>query len=54
MQKATQEQGSDVDVDLRRVMEQVSTISQALCEIQRHYQDQVRSVMKGGKTALPC
>lgn len=48
MRKATQEQGSDVDVDLQRAMEQVSIISQALCDIQRRYQEQVRLAQRGG------
>ncbi|TNM93601.1 hypothetical protein fugu_001777 [Takifugu bimaculatus] len=41
MHKATQEQGSDVDLELRRALEQVSIIGTALRDIQRHYQDQV-------------
>ncbi|XP_029696763.1 shootin-1 isoform X2 [Takifugu rubripes] len=40
MHKATQEQGSDVDLELRRALEQVSIIGTALRDIQRHYQDQ--------------
>lgn len=41
MQKATQERDSDVDLELRRALEQVSIIGTALRDIQRHYQDQV-------------
>lgn len=41
MHKATQDQGSDVDLELRRALEQVSIISTALHDIQRHYQEQV-------------
>lgn len=41
MHKATQDQGSDVDLELRRALEQVSIIGTALRDIQRHYQDQV-------------
>uniref|UniRef100_H3CD08 Shootin 2 n=1 Tax=Tetraodon nigroviridis TaxID=99883 RepID=H3CD08_TETNG len=46
MQKATREQGSDVGVgvgvDLRRAMEQVSIISEALFNIQHWYQEKPR------------
>lgn len=41
MHKATQEQGSDMDLELRRALEQVSIIGTALHDIQRRYQDQV-------------
>lgn len=41
MHRATEEQGSDVDLELRQALEQVSIIGTALREIQRHYQDQV-------------
>lgn len=46
MQKANQEPGSDLDVDLRKAMEQVSIISEVLCDIQHHYQAQVRMRLK--------
>ncbi|XP_056883358.1 shootin-1 isoform X3 [Takifugu flavidus] len=49
MHKATQEQGSDVDLELRRALEQVSIIGTALRDIQRHYQDQQGTPSRCGR-----
>uniref|UniRef100_A0A674MD71 Shootin-1-like n=1 Tax=Takifugu rubripes TaxID=31033 RepID=A0A674MD71_TAKRU len=49
MHKATQEQGSDVDLELRRALEQVSIIGTALRDIQRHYQDQQGTPSRRGR-----
>lgn len=46
-------QSSEAGLQLQQALDQISTISAALCDIQRLYQDQVRvHVMKESKTGV--